>query len=1026
MVHLYSPAANRFRQFGSTTIAWLGLLLLILSSSAAWAQNVAYTIRGRVTDANGGAGLPGATVRIANTVLATATGTDGAYELRASVRPGTYQLAISSVGYANITQPLTLGTETQITADAALREDLVGLKEVVVTGNSVATSKQQLGNAISTVSARELNQGAAVQIDQALQGKVAGAQISQNSGNPAGGISVRLRGTNTVVGSSDPLYIIDGVIVNNESPDLLDLGGYAQNRLVDLNPADIDRIEIIKGAAAAAIYGSRASNGVVQIFTKRGKEGKPAITVSSNLIVSQIRKTLDYNDYPFRFVNTAANAAANADLTQVPAERFDYQDQIFRRAVGTDNYLSVSGGSQATRYFFSGSYFKNQGIVDATDFERKTGRLRLQQTLTNWASISGGANYTLSSSREIPNGGLNNAYGALTGFIFSNNFVNPAPDPITGIYPSTSPNFLRRTNPLEAINRFDFRQRTSRFIGDVQLNLTPFAGFTADYVFGFDTYTQIGTAFIPRGNTTPDYATGFARRADQTVLQYNSDLTLGYKRNLTEWLESTTSVGATWQYDEALISGITAQQLNVGIGTTNAGTSVASDFRRERNIEGYYIQQTFGLGQRLFLTGALRVDASSQFYDQINDDANWQRFLKGSAAYVLSEESFWKNSPLATAVSSLKLRASYGQAGNVSVINDYGKLTNYISLPSPGGLQGVVRPPRLGDPRLDPERQEELEVGFDAGFLNGRLGVEATYFDKQTPNLLLDRTFEPSRGFLNGLQNVGTVSNKGVEVLVRAVPVQSKLVTWNVTATYTRNRNEINGIEGNGILPFAGGFGQVAAVNGEPVGVFYSTYFARNPDGSLLLTPTGFPQRELGVNGVPQRRADGQPSGSVLSKVIGDPNPDYLASLINEVTVAGKLSFRLQLDAVQGFDVFNFTRRVGERDFYGGLAGYEPELRGEVPKGTSAALFGIFENYIEDGSYVKLREASVAYTLTPKFLGLQNVRASVTGRNLLVFTDYSGYDPEVNAAGQSTVVRNFDFVEVPIPRTVTLGLSASF
>jgi hypothetical protein len=270
------------------------------------------------------------------------------------------------------------------------------------------------------------------------------------------------------------------------------------------------------------------------------------------------------------------------------------------------------------------------------------------------------------------------------------------------------------------------------------------------------------------------------------------------------------------------------------------------------------------------------------------------------------------------------------------------------------------------------------------------------------------------------------MTNKGVEVLVRAVPLQKEKVIWNITATYTRNRNEVNGIEGNGILPFAGGFGQVAAVNGAPVGVFYSTYYARNPDGSLLLTPAGLPQRELGINGVPARTPEGQPRGSALSKIIGDPNPDYLASLINEVTVAGNLSFRLQFDAVQGFDVFNFTRRVGERDLYGGLAGYERELRGDVPKGTSAVLFGIFEEYIEDGSYVKLREASVSYTLTPKFLGLQNIRASLTGRNLLVFTDYSGYDPEVNAAGQSTVVRNFDFVEVPIPRTVTLGLSATF
>ncbi|MGY2132753.1 SusC/RagA family TonB-linked outer membrane protein [Hymenobacter sp. HD11105] len=1020
MSYLYSPGLAATRRLGNAPSLWLGLLLLLLISPVAWAQNVAYVIQGRVTDANGGAGVPGATVRIANTVLATATGADGAYELRASLRPGTFQLVISSVGYANVTQPLALGTEAQITANATLREDLVGLKEVVVTGNSVATSKQQLGNAISTVNARELTQGAAVQIDQALQGKVAGAQVSQNSGNPAGGISVRLRGTSTVVGSSDPLYIIDGVIINNDSPELLDLGGYAQNRLVDLNPADIDRIEIIKGAAAAAIYGSRASNGVVQIFTKRGKEGKPSVTVSSNFIVSKIRKTLDVNRYPFRFANTTAS-----DLTQVPVERYDLQDQIFRTAVGTDNYVSVSGGSQASRYFFSGSYFKNQGIVESTDFDRKTGRLRLQQTLTNWASVAVGGNYTLSDSREIPNGGLVAQYGALTGFIFGNNFVNPAPDPVTGVYPSISPSTLTRTNPLEAINRFDFRQRTSRFIGDIQLNLTPFEGFTADFVFGLDSYTQVGTAFIPPGNTTPDLSGGLARRADRTVFQYNNDVTLGYRRNFAEWLESTTSVGATWQYDQVQSTTLGATQLGIGGQTVNNGVTVATENRTERRIEGYFAQQTFGLGQRLYLTGAVRVDAASPFYDRLNDDPNWQTYYKASASYLLSEEGFWKNGPMANYVPTLKFRSSYGQSGNLTAIAAYDKQTNYVPV-SIGGLLGVYRPPQLGDPRLGPERQEEVELGFDAGFLGGRLGVEATYYNKKINDLLLNRTFEPSTGFLTGLQNVGTMTNKGVEVLVRAVPLQKEKVIWNVTATYTRNRNEVNGIEGNGILPFAGGFGQVAAVNGAPVGVFYSTYYARNPDGSLLLTPAGLPQRELGVNGVPERTPEGQPRGSALSKIIGDPNPDYLASLINEVTVAGNLSFRLQFDAVQGFDVFNFTRRVGERDLYGGLAGYERELRGDVPKGTSAVLFGIFEEYIEDGSYVKLREASVSYTLTPKFLGLQNIRASLTGRNLLVFTNYSGYDPEVNAAGQSTVVRNFDFVEVPIPRTVTLGLSATF
>jgi len=260
--------------------------------------------------------------------------------------------------------------------------------------------------------------------------------------------------------------------------------------------------------------------------------------------------------------------------------------------------------------------------------------------------------------------------------------------------------------------------------------------------------------------------------------------------------------------------------------------------------------------------------------------------------------------------------------------------------------------------------------------------------------------------------------------------VQNKAITWTSTFTYTHNKNTVNGVEGNGVNTFANGFGQVAAVNGYALGAFYSTFFARNADGSLLLTPAGLPQRELGVPGnngtyTVGRNAGGQPTGTVLSKVIGNPNPAHIVSWVNDVTWK-KFNFRMQWDGMLDFDVFNFTKRVGDRDLYGGLAGYEPELRGEVPKGTSAALFGIFENWIEDGSFVKLRELSVSYNFKPGVLGIQNARIFAAGRNLLSIDNYSGYDPEVNTAGQSTAVRGFDFVEVPIPRTYAIGLNVKF
>ncbi|HEX8424898.1 SusC/RagA family TonB-linked outer membrane protein [Hymenobacter sp.] len=1007
---------------------WLVALLLLELALPATGQNTRYTIRGRVVDASTAA-LPGATVRLLNTVLGASSNVEGNYELVASLAPGSYQLEISSVGYRPQRRSVTLGAEATVTVpDAALIEDLVRLNDVVVTGTSVATSKKQLGNTIATISGDELRTTVPTQIDQALQGKFAGVQITQNSGNPAGGISVRLRGPSTVAGSSDPLYIIDGVIINNDSPQLLDLGGYAQNRLVDISPNDIERIEVIKGAAAAAIYGSRASNGVVQIFTKRGKEGAPQVTVSSQFLTSQIRKTLDYNQYPFRFTNTNVNT----DLTQVPVQRYDYQKEIFRTAVGTDNYVSVTGGSGGTKYFASGNYFRNQGIVENTDFNRGGGRLRLQQTLSSKASLSIGANYSLSQSREVPNGGINEAYGALTGFIFANNYIDPSFDPATGRYPSTALN-VARTNPLEAVNRFNFRQRTSRFIGDAQLNLTPFAGFTVDYVLGYDASTQIATGFIPTNSTAPTYSTGLARRADRTALLVNNDLTLSYKRDVTEWLTSTTTAGGTLQYEQAFSTAQQSISLSPVVQTTGSGTLVAQlpryvgDNRTERTIKGAFVQQTIGFYNRLFLTGALRVDAAS-VYGATN---RTQYYPKVSGSYVLSEESFWREGTLAQLVPQLKLRASYGQAGNLTAINAYDRFTNFDPV-TVGTLPGLVTSPLQGNNALKPERQKEFEIGTDLSLFSDRIGFEFSYYDKRVQDLLLNRDLNFSSGFSTRYDNVGNMRNRGVELLVRATPVQKTTVRWTVTGTFTHNKNVITNIP-NGLVTFPNGFGLVAAVEGKPLGTYYGTYSARNPDGSLLLTTTGLPQRERGIQGTfgadntPQRGADGQPSGNLVNGVLGDPNPRYVASLINEVSMLdNRLTFRVQFDTQQDFDVFNFTQRVGSRDIFGGLAQYEAELRGDVPKGSSSATYNTFDRWIEDGSFIKLREASISYLLRPKFMGLRDLRFSVAGRNLWVITDYSGYDPEVSAAGQSNAVRGFDFVEVPIPRSVSVGFNASF
>ncbi len=1003
------------KQSGRWVQLSLALMMLLLTSSV----NAQVIISGKVTSA-GNAAATNVSVVVKNTNFGTSTDVNGEFSFSANLKPGKYVLEFSGVGYKTATKSLTVVSGTNsYNADAELGDDVLGLDEVVVTGTGVATKKKQLGNAISTVSGRELTRGGATSIDMGLQGKVAGAQVTQNSGNPAGGITVRLRGPSTIVGSSDPLYIVDGVIVNNDSRQLIDLGGYAQNRLVDINPADIDRIEIIKGAAAAAIYGSRANNGVVQIFTKKGREGKPQFSFSTQLRSSTLRKKMEYNEVPFRFTNFLST-----DLTTVPVQRYDYQDMIFQNAIGTENVLSVSGGTPNTKYYASVSNLYNEGIVRNTNFMRNGFRLNLQQKLNKVMTLNFNTAYTYSTSKEIPNGGINEAYGALTGFIFGNNYVNPEKQQATNTYPAVGGNNLRRTNPLEAIDRFNFRQRTSRIVSSAQLTIKPVAGLNIELTSGIDNYTQTATAYIPPKNTTPSYDGGFVRRADATVLQLNNDLTISYQKDIAKNLQSTTSLGGTLQYDRTFTFSANATQLGAFGQTINNGIIAAGEFRGERVIMGAFLQQTFGYMNKYFVTGAARVDASSVY----GVDNRWQFFPKVSGTYIVSNENFWKDG-LAKAVSSLKLRAAYGQSGNLTAIGQYDRFTNFTPVVY-GGQAGYIAPSTLGNFTVKPERQTEVEVGFDLGLLNDAISVEFSYFTKDVKDLILNRTLAPTTGYNNRFVNIGTMTNKGFEFLIRAVVLNKNELRWVSTLSYLNNKNVVNGVEGNGVLPFAGGFGQVAAVNGYPLGAYYSTFFARNTDGSLLLDLAGLPQRERGIqlangNYTIQRGTNGQPTGNLLSKVIGQPNPKHVVSKIDELDF-GKFNFRMQWDAMLGYEVFNFTKRVGDRDLYGGLKGYEAELLGKVPKGTSAALFSVFENWIEDGSFVKLREVSLAYNMKPKFLKGNSMRLSVIGRNLLSFDKYSGWDPEVNAAGQDNAVRGFDFVEVPIPRMIMFAVNVNF
>jgi len=372
--------------------------LLLLFTGMAQAQSKRYTISGKVTDAANNDPVPGAVVKILNTTLATSTDANGGYTFSVDLNPGKYQLQFSYVGYKSSLQSVDLGSSDKVQLSVKLAGDAVGLDEVIVTGTSQGTTRKQLGSYVSTVKGDDLNKAPSGNALASLQGKTPGAQISQNSGDPAGGISVRLRGISSVNSSSEPLYIIDGVIINNSTTRVtntsgnydninngIQVGSLGQNRMVDISPADIDHIEVLNGAAAAAIYGSRANAGVIQIFTKRGKTGEPQVSFNTSLTISELRKQIEVNQAPIKFggsVDAQTQDILTPTLTNTtPVTRYNYQDYIFRTGVGTDNSVSVSGGNDNTKFYTSAGYFANQGIIKNTNFRRMNFRANLDQTI---------------------------------------------------------------------------------------------------------------------------------------------------------------------------------------------------------------------------------------------------------------------------------------------------------------------------------------------------------------------------------------------------------------------------------------------------------------------------------------------------------------------------------------------------------------------------------------------------------------------------------------------------------------------
>jgi TonB-linked SusC/RagA family outer membrane protein len=1013
------------------------------------------TVNGKVTDKSGN-GIASVTVTLRNTTLGTASDANGNYILTATLSPGNYTVRFTGVGLKTVDKGLAVGSAKTYTVDAQLADDALGLDEVIVTGTSLGTTRRSMGSYISTVNADDLTKGATSNVLQALQGKTAGAQITQNSGDPSGGISVRLRGISSINGSSEPLYIVDGIIVSNSTTRVtntqsgydgnLFVGNPGQNRLADINPDDIERIEVLNGAAAAAIYGSRANAGVVQIFTKRGKAGKPVVTFSTNFLVNQIRKKIGVNEAPVKFggptdgpgaftqdIITAVGTPAELLTNTTPVTRYDYQDYIFQTALGTDNNVSVSGGTEKTKYYLSGAYYYNGGIIKNTDFQRYSFRSNVEQAITDKLTVSMGLNYINSFSDEKPDG--NSFFSPINSINIIANYHDIQQRDALGNIQAVGER--QRVNPVSIIEDFHQKEETNRVLADAKANWKLLKNLTFDYTLGIDNYSQHGETYLPPyayavnpgfwggGIAIDPTQNGYASAATYNYFDITNVANLTYQANINKNLSSTTQMGGSLEYQRTSFILQQGRGLAPLIHTVVSAASTkldGADSRSELSISGVYLQQNFKFKNQFYLTGAVRMDGSSVFgLNQRN-----QVYVKGSGSYVLSSADFWDNMGVSSWWNLFKLRMAYGQSGNLTGIGAYDRFNAYSSAGFLGRTS-FFSSATLANAEMKPERQEETEIGTDLAFLDSRIGINFNYYFKHLSDLLLDRLIAPTTGFTSKLDNFGSLENKGFEIVLTVVPVQNKNVRWELTGIYNQNRNKAGNIGQTLTLLSTNAGAPIALIAGQPIGVFYGTFFATD-NGQGLKNASGIPVQEAGVQNsplsyTPQRDANGLPTGGVVRKIIGDPNPDYTASLVNEVSYKA-FDLRVQLDAVQGVDVWDADWRT--RQGVGSGLVSEQEDEGKIPRGYIAGVYNIEQWRVDDGSFVKLREISIGYNFGKIKNIFSNLTARFSGRNLISWDHYKGFDPEVNGPGQSTLLRGVDFGSVPIPATFSIGVTAKF
>ncbi|HUP18621.1 MAG TPA: SusC/RagA family TonB-linked outer membrane protein [Gemmatimonadota bacterium] len=976
----------------------LPLLLGLASPDSASAQGA---IQGYVTQ-TGGLPIVGAQVQIVNSDQGAVTDGDGFYRIDGAAA-GERSVRVVYLGSREETRTVTVVSGGTAAANFRLTSVPIDADAIVVTGTAGNVQRRSIGNALTDINVEEVLEKAPVtNLADLLQGRAAGAYVLQPSGTAGTGANIRLRGISSITQDNQPLIYVDGVRVDNDATAAggFTVGGQLPSRLNDIPPEDIESIEIIKGPAAATLYGTEASAGVIQIITKKGRAGETRYNVRA----SYGTVGLGHQDFPENFAAlgplgglTPEQRLANiqalnprglrvektlADgrilLAQNPIENI-IQDGSYH-----DYTASMSGGRDNFSFYASGSYNEEKGPMPANTVNKVGGRANFQWSPSEAFDIAVSSGYTNNDIR-LPNND-NNIFG------YWGNALLARPDRIR----QTATNFFEfgePFTPVEVVDALESHFTNDRFTGSVVANLNPRSWWRNKATFGVDLNAEENFQFIPFGvifNLSPQ-GEKFNHRQTVVSVSFDGNSTVSY--DLTNSIRSNTSVGGQiLNQNTDIVEAFGENFPAPGVSTVSAaGTTEGFESRSETTTVGVYFQEQIAWQNRLFLTGAVRFDDNSAF----GENFDFETYPKVSAAWVISEEPFFNLG----FVDQLKLRAAYGFAGKQPAAFSADRDFNPVSIR--GGIP-TITPGSVGNPELGPERSSELELGFDASVWNDRVGIELTYYDKVTEDALVGKLNIPSLGFPGTqISNIGEVQNSGWELGITGLLLDTDIVDYDVTLTLATNDNEVTSLGGEPGFPF--GFEQ-RIEEGFPVDGYWSRVIIGHTDeGRVILS-------------------DDQ-------EFIGRASPDFWGSFGSTVTLWDNLQLYALLDWQRGHLTHNLTYPF-RLQFASARERWDPDFIDPIDLANLLTFVGNGEPlpWLETGNFTKLREVSATYTLPIEYasrVGARRVALTVSGRNLKTWTDYSGVDPEINVFGPADFSRS-DFLSVPQSRRFIFTVDLSY